>query len=331
MELFTDNLPTSGVGYRWLTDTYGLQAMPNWHDSMVASGSTRSTVVRGNHTTDAYPSAACPTPTLGGHLEFALRNDGTNLNILAALFAVVDPGELVAYVQSRPTGRYARRAWYLYEHLTGSRLPIDDLTQGNYVDLLDPADYVTAVPRSVQRQRVRDNLLGGAEFCPIVRRTARLQDFISSDLPARCRQIVASYPAETLRRALAYLYTKESKSSFEIEHIPPDAKRAERFVALLRLAEVEDFFVKSKLVDLQRRIVDERFRNADFRTDQNYVGETIMAGSERLHFISPRPQDVASLMSGMFASHRRMTDSTVEAVVHAAVVAYGFVFMHPFR
>ena len=39
---------------------------------------------------------------------------------------------------------------------------------------------------------------------------------------------------ELLKRALAYLYTKESKSSFEIEHIKPSANRTERFVALLR-------------------------------------------------------------------------------------------------
>ena len=40
-----------------------------------------------------------------------------------------------------------------------------------------------------------------------------------------------------LRRALAYLYTKESTSSFEIEHTKPSASRTEWFVTLLQLAE----------------------------------------------------------------------------------------------
>ena len=33
----------------------------------------------------------------------------------------------------------------------------------------------------------------------------------------------------------------------------------------------------------------------------------------------------------MFAAHRRISDAPVHAVIHAAVVAYGFVFMHPFE
>ena len=330
MDLFVSNTESAGIGYRWLIDTYDLRVMPNWHASLVAPGAIRHTNTEAGRTTDAYPVTACPAATLGGHLEFALKNDGTNLEIFSALFAVVDPADVTAYVTSKPTGRYARRVWYLYELLTGRRLPLPDLTQGNYVDLLDPDDYVTATPLPVQRHRVRDNLLGVGAFCPMVRRTRRLQGYIDSDLPSQCRKLVASYPAETLRRALAYLYTKESKSSFEIEHITPDAKRAERFVALLRLAEVEDFFTKPKLIDLQNRIVGERFGNADYRTDQNYVGETVSTGNERLHFVSPRPDDLPALMNGMFASHRRMSGSVVEPVVHAAIIAYGFVFMHPF-
>ena len=122
MDLFVDNAQSAGVGYRWLIDTYDLRVMPNWHVSLVAPGNIRRTNTEAGRTTDAYPVAACPTATLGGHLEFALKNDGTNLEIFSALFAAIDPAEVTAYVASRPTGRYARRVWYLYELLTGRRL-----------------------------------------------------------------------------------------------------------------------------------------------------------------------------------------------------------------
>jgi len=90
------------------------------------------------------------------------------------------------------------------------------------------------------------------------------------------------YPPELLKRALSYLYSKETKSSFEIEHIKLNSTRTERFVALLQLAEREDFCEKAKLVDLQNRIVDPRFSESDYRTNQNYVGETVAWQKEQI-------------------------------------------------
>ena len=42
----------------------------------------------------------------------------------------------------------------------------------------------------------------------------RIRDFEKADLRKRCLQVVAGYPASVLKRALGYLYTKETKSSF---------------------------------------------------------------------------------------------------------------------
>jgi len=186
--------------------------------------------------------------TLGGHLEFALKYDGTNLAILTTLFQKITEKDFLEYVGSIPTGKYARRLWFLYEFLTGKTLPLDDVKQGNYVDLLDPFKYYTVTPvRRVRRQRINDNLLGDSRFCPMVRRTDVLSDFEAADLPNLCRQVVASYPPELLKRALGYLYTKETKSSFEIEHIKPTSTRTERFLVLLQLAEQEDFCKKTTI------------------------------------------------------------------------------------
>ncbi|MFO0002527.1 MAG: Fic family protein, partial [bacterium] len=53
-------------------------------------------------------------------------------------------------------------------------------------------------------------------------------------------------------------------------------------------------------------------------------------GNERIHYVCPGPELVGSLMSGVFASHRRMETAGVHPVLHAALVGYGFVFVHPF-
>lgn len=320
------------VGYAALIEMLDLDVIPNWHESLVVATSTHKVDATGDIVQETYPEVYWPGDTVGDHLEFALKYDGTNLSILAEIFRKVDVTDVLTYVQSKPTGKYARRLWFFYEFVVGNRLLLDDLNRGNYVDLLDPDEYYTSDrSRKVRRQRINDNLLGDGRFCPIVRRTERLRNFETADLTQRCKQIVASYPAELLKRALSYLYTKETRSSFEIERITPSTDRTERFVTLLQLAEREDFVDKDRLINLQNRIVDPRFAEEDYRRTQTYVGETLPWHQERVHFACPKPEDIHDLMAGLIAAHQRMADGGVQAVVHAAAVSYGFVFMHPFE
>jgi hypothetical protein len=320
------------AGYAALIKRYDLDVIPNWHRSSVGATGAHRIDSTGGVIEEVYPSKYWPGDAPGGHLEFALKYDGTNLAILAALFQRMAEGDFLDYVRSRPTGKYARRLWFLYEFLTGRTLPLDDVRQGNYIDLLEPDEYYTVTPaRQVRHQRINDNLPGDRLFCPTVRRTAALRDFEGADLPGRCRQVVSAYSPELLKRALGYLYAKETKSSFEIEHIKPATTRIERFVALLQMAEQEDFCEKKRLIELQNRIVDERFRASDYRRTQNYVGEAVAWQKEKIHFVSPKPEDLAGLMEGLVAAHRRMDAGSVTAVIHAAAVAYGFVFLHPFE
>lgn len=324
--------PPRLAGYAALIDRYGLEVIPNWHRSLVASGNTHRVHSNEGRVEETYPASYWPGESLGDHLEFALKYDGTNLGILARLFAAVDGREVQKYVESKPTGKYARRIWFLYEYLTESDLPLDDLTQGNYIKLLEPDEYYTAPkPRRVRRQRIDENLLGVPQFCPTVRRTETLRTYEAADLPKRCQQVVSSYSPELLKRALSYLYTRETKSSFEIEHIKPSSTRTERFISMLKLAEDEDFCEKPRLIEIQNRIVDPRFKATDYRDNQNYVGETVAWQHERIHFVCPRPEEIHDLMGGLIASHQRLAESGASPIAHAASVAYGFVFLHPFE
>jgi len=281
---------------------------------------------------EVFPSKYCSGDTLGGHLEFALKYDGANLAILDGLFQKVEEEDFLEYVRSKPNSKYARRLWFLYEFLTGKTLPLDDLKQGNYIDLLDPEEYYTVTPvRRVRRQRINDNLLGPRQFCPVVRRTDALRCFETADLPRRCRAVLSLYSSDVLKRALGYLYAKETKSSFEIEHINPSSTRTERFVALLQLAEQEDFCKKDQLITLQNRIVETRFQDSGYRLTQNYVGETAARQGEKIHFVCPKPEDLSDLMKGLIAAHTRMDAGNAHPVIHAAAIAYGFVFLHPFE
>ena len=320
------------AGYTALTRLYNLDIIPNWHKSFVATSGIRRVDVTGRVIEEVYPPKYWPGNTPGDHLEFALKYDGTNLAVLAHLFQKIEKKDILDYIRSRPTGKYARRVWFLYELLTGTILPVDDMKRGTYVNLLDPEHYYTiGSPRRVQRQRINNNLPGDGRFCPMIRRTNLLNGFENTDLSGKCRKVLSGYTPALVKRALNYLYSKETKTSYEIEHIKPSSTRIERFIALLQLAEREDFCEKSKLIDLQNRIVDPRFAQSDYRKNQNYVGETVGWRSEKIHYVCPKPEDLEDLMAGLLSSHNRMEEGGISAVVHAAAIAYGFVYLHPFE
>jgi len=320
------------AGYAFLIERYGFSALPNWRTSSVSPTGTLRSTIQAGQVESIYPQSYWPGDGTGDHLEFALKYDGVNLGLLLALFDVAPADEIAAWISSKPTGKYVRRVWFLYEFLTGRELPLPDLTKGNYTPLLEPDRYYTVEPgRRVQRQRVIDNLLGGKDFCPIIRRTEKLAAMEGINLRKRCEEVVTSYPPELLRRALSYLYNKETRSSFEIEHIKPSASRTEKFIGLLEMAEHKDFCEKPLLIDVQNRIVDPRFRDMDYRANQNYVGQAISYQKQLVHYVCPKPDDLPKLMEGLLTAHQVMKESAVPAIIHAAAISYGFVFMHPFE
>jgi len=320
------------AGYAFLIEKYQLSVLPNWHTSSVSSTGTLRSTIQNGQVESVYPQSYWPGDRTGDHLEFALKYDTVNLGILSALFEAVTADEITAWVTSKPTGKYARRIWFLYEFLTGRKLLLPDLTKGNYIELLEADRYYTTAPgRRVQRQRVIENLLGGRFFCPVIRRTDKLSAMEGIDLRRRCEEVVTAYAPDLLRRALSYLYNKETKASFEIEHIKPSTSRTERFIGLLEMAEHRDFCEKPLLVDAQNRIVDPRFRDSDYRKNQTYVGQTISYQKQFVHYVCPKPDDIPELMDGLLESHRMMKEGTVTAIIHAAAISYGFVFMHPFE
>jgi len=115
-----------------------------------------------------------PGETVTDHLRFALRHEWFDPLVLKRVFDSLPPADMAAFIRAAPTGTITRRAWFLYETLTGKTLDLKDLSGVTAVDALDPQHYFTASPRLSRRHRVRDNLLGTGNYCPVIRRTKRL-------------------------------------------------------------------------------------------------------------------------------------------------------------
>ena len=136
--------------------------------------------------------------------------------------------EIEVVARSKPTGRYSRRIWFLYEWLLGRALNLPDATLGSYVPVVDTDQQYGSRGTKVTRQRVRNNLPGTPEFCPLVFRTEALDAFVAMDLPKRAQTIMADVPKDVLARTAAFLLLKDSRSSFAIEGEQPPHDRLRR-------------------------------------------------------------------------------------------------------
>ena len=146
------------------------------------------------------------------------------------------------------------------------------------------------------------------------------------------KQLQQNYSPAVFNRAISYLFTKETRSSYEIEREIPSPDRLERFIGLLQQAgaqSLSELLDEKSLMSYQNSIVDPRFSASGFRNFQNYIGENSPNFSERIHYICPSPEKVNSLMDGLKLSVNK-SDNT-HPIIKATIISFGFVFIHPFE
>ena len=272
-----------------------------------------------------------PQATLEGHLVFALKYEGLDLTILKRLFEVVLPADLEAIIRAKPTSAYMRRIWFLYEWLLESELDLPDAETGTYADIVDRKQQWAVKGETSKRHRVRNNLPGPRSFCPLVRRTEKLEHFVEAKLDEQARAVVDKIPANILARTAAFLLLKDSKSSYAIEGESPPHNRIQRWGKAIGEAGKypldQDEFLR-----LQRIVIGkERFIRLGFRGEGGFVGEHEQGSRIPLPVhISARDEDLSALVQGMIDFDRDYAGS-IDPVIAAAVLAFGFVYIHPFE
>jgi Fic family protein len=326
------------VGYARLVATWALEALPLQQIARIDSGTQhRASRAVGDAEILAFNTTYTPAATFEGDLRFALRYEGVNLQVLELLFAKVGTEPLVRWLHAQPESTYARRIGFLYEWLTQAMLDVAPLDRRvSFVFALDEAlQFGLGKTDDVdQKFRVRNNLPGTRDFCPLVRKTAALRDYSAKDLRSQAAQTLSKYDQTLLRRASQYLYLKETRSSYEVERERPSLNRTQRFVELLKTAPSGKPLSQQRFVEAQNAIIDPRWHEFAYRSTQNWVGGQHRY-REMVDFVPPRPDDVPALMSGLCALSARgreaaKTNASLDQVVHAATVAFGFVFVHPF-
>jgi hypothetical protein len=318
------------AGWAALVQTFGVQA-PVRRPSTV-SGQHVKASRREERGWNIFDKRYWPGESFGDQLGFALRHEDLDLLVLKRLFEAVPPDTITAFVRSAPTGALNRRAWFLYEFLTGWTLDIPDAAAAaSFTDLLDDCLYFTAAPRLSRRHKVRDNLLGTPAFCPVIRRTQALIDFGARALGTKANEVIGHTGANVVVRAASFLLLADSRASFEIEGEKPPRSRLERWGRAVLQAGKNPLTIDEILRLHTVLIEDTRFTWAGLRLDGVFLGDRDREGDPLPEFIGARPQDLQPLMQGMIAANERMREGEVDPVLQAAATAFGFVYIHPFQ
>jgi hypothetical protein len=315
------------AGYAALVDAFALKVpLPR----MLSAVGERHRVIEQDRWRILTPRHA-PQPNLEGHLTFALKYEGLDLTVLKRLFEALAPQDIEALVRAKPTGGYARRIWFLYEWLTGRRLDLPNADRGTYVTVIDPEVQWAVDGERSPHHRVRNNLPGTPAYCPLVFRTDTLVRFVEMDLAKRAREEVAQIPRDVLARAAVFLLLKDSRSSYAIEgeHAPQD--RIQRWGRAIGEAGRRPLDL-DELLRLQRLVIgDARFVRLGLRQDGGFIGEHDRDTRMPLpDHISARPEDLPSLIQGLLTFDRGAAQH-IDPVIAAAVLAFGFVYVHPFE
>jgi hypothetical protein len=182
------------------------------------------------------------------------------------------------------------------------------------------------------RHRIINNLPGTRDFCPLIYKTSKLDNYISTNLSDKNNMLLSGIHKDILHRASAFLLLKDSKASFTIEGENPGSKRAVRWGNAIGQAGAKSL-TKDEIARLQQIVIENtRFTNMGYRKEGGFVGEHDRITSDPIpDHISARWQDVEKLMDGLIETNNILENSEIDAILMATMIAFGFVFIHPFE
>lgn len=318
------------VGYAAILKKWELQ-MP--YPSVISLVSEKNTKYE-NENWRVFSKSYLPEDTLFKHLVFALKYEGLNLLLFKKLFEALSKNQVIELVKTDSTGQFSRKIWFLYEWLMSELLELVDADNKiKYVNLVDESlQFAIEGGEKSIRHRIINNLPGTPNFCPLISKTNKLKCHIDLKLNAKSSVNLQNIHRDILLRTSAFLLLKDSKASFTIEGESPKSKRASRWANAIGQAGTVDLSI-AELVRLQQVVIEnDRFIDMGFRQKGGFIGEHDRITGEPIpSHISARWQDVEQLIDGLLSTYKLQINSGLDAVLSAAIIAFGFVFIHPFE
>lgn len=328
--LFQDQLipeDAALAGYSYLLKKHGVQSFIRF-PSCVSHSHIKGTSVN-KAGWQLYDKRYWPGDKNIDHLVFALKHEPFDLLSIKRILDIFSKKELEYYITSKPTGIYARKIWFLYEWLGQVELNIADCTKCQTIFLLDSEKYFTGNEIYSKRHRLKNNILGTRLFSPTIRKTPLLQEFIKSNLKGKVETTIGKVSKSLISRAASFLLLADSKASFAIEGERAPSNRIERWgKAVLQAGKFP--LTQKEIIRLQKIIIeDSRFTQIGLRNEGVFLGERDLDQNPLPEFIGARPDDLEILIEAMIDANKKLTEGSLDPILHAVAIAFGFVYIHP--
>ncbi|RYH50403.1 MAG: Fic family protein, partial [Alcaligenaceae bacterium] len=241
----------------------------------------------------------------------------------------VSADEVVDALTQQPFSAYVRRIAFIWQKANGEELRLPWEPAGNYTQMFDPEDYFTG--NSWEREprlRVDFNGIGPYEYCPVVRRDDALQANGTEVLQRLKQWADDPLNAEILDRVMSWAYLSETRDSYAIENETPSPTKEQTFLQAMKHLQDRTHLTEEYLVGLQNVVISDPSRaEQEFRSHQNWL-QRGGHGSLAVRYVPPPPEALESLMGGFMRMANAHDD--VPPLIKAALVSFGFVFLHPF-
>lgn len=314
------------VGYEFLRESLELSAFapsrPAYIGPVTRLQRTGNTLAVPRH---VAPESNSPL----AHVLFALKHEGTNLQILAEAMPRISAADMLFELEKSPNGGYIRLACFLWEQFTAQELAPIPPIGGTLQPVFDPERYLTGPVVKNPRWRIAFNGIGSMKYCVAVERTPAIDTAMQSRILDRTKAFIESLGTEMMDRALSWAYLHETDSSFAIEREAPTEDKSRQFIELLKQAHEPRELDQDYLVELQNVAITNPFdKAASFRFEQNWLSGP-GRGAPSVSYLPPPPALAAALMQNLMAL-ASSAPRTIDPVVAASIISFGFVFIHPF-
>lgn len=322
----------TSLGYEAIINRFKLR-VPELRRIFVATDRTVETHIQtaaGDELIELPRQRLSDTESLVGQLTFAFKREHLNLTVLAALFEQPEAVQAVQdWLRQKPSSQYSRMAGYLATWLGNADFDYVLPPGCPRVRLLSEKEYLTSPGVANAKFAVINNTLGTREFSPMVRRTDKLNELLSSGLREKVKSVLSTIEPEMMARAVDYLYLAETRSTYNIEDEIPDNNRAAKFRHLLESAGEPGLLNEELICQWQNQIVSPISAEYQYRAAQNWLSRP---GRLRnmADFIPPPVDAVLPMMEGVATVAAYASNGKLDPVIAAACASFGFVYVHPF-
>jgi Fic family protein len=317
--------PEQKVGYAYIEQILNIPPMKQRKPSIINSNIGR---IVNEKDAVLYPTKTAPADeSILSHLFFALKNEPIDLYVLSIALKTVDKADISERINLAPTSYQSRIAGYLWEAFNQDSIDIDN-SKASYIKLFDEQKFITGKSRKNPKWRVDFNGIGDLGWCPIVERTKEISAMMEKEILKGVKNLFEQSEPKLIERAMSWVYLSETEGSFAIEREKPSQDKAKVFAQLLSSIDYTKALTEEFLVEIQNVIVSNPLDQACFfRHQQNWLQQGY-SGASSVTYVPPDPALACELMQSLMDCSSK--DDEIDPIAKAAVISFGFVFIHPF-